>query len=99
MSILGTNSTAPAVGRTAGEQAGFQLIALAVTLALAIVGGIVTGNFITAFVQELKSAVWEGSQINKPKQQQFHSPRFADKSPLSCHKAPTSERLVLANYL
>ena len=34
----------PGEGRTAGQQAGYQLIALGVTLVIAIVGGLITGN-------------------------------------------------------
>ena len=36
--------TAAVVGRTSGAQAGFQIVALLVTLSLAIFGGIVTGD-------------------------------------------------------
>lgn len=36
--------SSPGYGRTAGQQAGYQLIALAVTLVIAIVGGLVTGK-------------------------------------------------------
>ena len=38
-----TNSVEPGLGRTASEQAGYQMVALCVTLAIAVVGGVVTG--------------------------------------------------------
>jgi len=42
-SFPATNTTAAVVGRTAGAQAGYQMLALIVTLILAIVGGAFTG--------------------------------------------------------
>ena len=51
ISVPGTNTTAAIVGRSAGAQAGYQVIALIVTLAVSIVGGIITGSvmFISPF--------------------------------------------------
>lgn len=34
----------PGLNRTAGQQAGYQLLALAITLGIAIVSGLVTGS-------------------------------------------------------
>ena len=41
--IAATNTTVEHLGRTGGAQAGFQIMALIVTIAIAIIGGFITG--------------------------------------------------------
>jgi hypothetical protein len=38
------NSIEPGLGRTGSQQAGYQIVALLVSLALALVGGLITGK-------------------------------------------------------
>lgn len=45
----------PGKGRTAGDQAAYQLIALAITLAFALVGGLFVGEFVISFFMPQKS--------------------------------------------
>lgn len=49
--IAATNTTVEHLGRTGGAQAGFQIMALIVTIAIAIIGGFITG-FIVKFIDQ-----------------------------------------------
>jgi ammonium transporter Rh len=67
----------PGDGRSAGDQAGYQLLALGITLVIAVAGGIITGMYLhSGIIRHTKTVVFNNNEENEMGNGCLHKIKF-----------------------